>query len=83
MQVPVSSVRQAVEQEPVKVKGVDRMLTQEDIAIILQRPVRWVRQSLLGAGIIKSARIGHSFIVKRTVFEAWVDKGCPGFGKRV
>lgn len=58
---------------------IKKLLTQEDIAVILCRPVRWVRENLLATGIIKSVRLGKSsYRVSPDVFDEWVKLGCPG-----
>ena len=62
------------------VKGIEPMLTQEDIAQVIDKPVRWVREHLLVTGVIKAVRFGGaSYRVRPEVFRAWLDKGCPGF----
>lgn len=64
------------------VKGFERMMTQEDISLVVEKPVRWVREHLLVTGVIKSVRFGGaSYRVRPEVFRAWLDKGCPGFKK--
>ncbi len=63
-----------------EVKGFERMLTQEDIAQVLDKPVRWVRERLLVTGVIKAAKFGEaSYRIRPEIFRAWLDKGCPGF----
>ena len=66
------------------VKGFERLLTQEDIALVVDKPVRWVRERLLVTGVIRSVRFGEaSYRVRPEVFRAWLDKGCPGFSRKI
>ena len=56
------------------------MLTPEDIAIIIQRPVRWVREKLFQTGVLRSVRFGaNEWRTKREWFEAMLEKGATGF----
>ena len=63
-----------------KAKGFDRMLTQEDIAFVISRPVRWVREKLLKTGVIKSVRFGgNSYRVTQANFAEFIAHGNTGF----
>ena len=63
------------------------LLTPEDIAIAIKRPVRWVREHLLKTGKLRCMRFSATcWRVRREDFEALVEKGAPGFrysGKRI
>ena len=66
------------------VKGIEPMLTQEDIAMVIDKPVRWVREHLLATGVLDSACFGgNSYRVTQATFRRWLDKGCPGFRAKV
>jgi hypothetical protein len=66
------------------VKGIEPMLTQEDIAQVIDKPVRWVREHLLATGILEAACFGgNSYRVTQATFRKWLDKGCPGFRAKV
>lgn len=63
-----------------KVKGFDQMLFVEDVAIILRRPVRWVRENLINSGVLPSIRIGgNSVRIKPSAFEKFMDNQNNGF----
>ena len=60
------------------------MLTQEDIALIIEKPVRWVREHLLATGVLESALFGgNSYRVTQVVFRKWCERGCPGFKTKI
>ncbi len=62
------------------VKGVDTLLTPEDIAQIIQRPVRWVREKLIEPGILKTVSFGgNSKRVRPRDWEAFLEKGQTGY----
>lgn len=66
------------------VKGIEPMLTQEDIAQVIDKPVRWVRENLLATGVLESACFGgNSYRVQPAVFRKWCERGCPGFKSKV
>jgi hypothetical protein len=63
-----------------KVKGFDRMLSPADIAIVIGRPVRWVREKLIKTGVIASLKFGgNSVRVRADDFRTYLDKGATGF----
>lgn len=65
--------------QAVEVKGFRRMLTLEEIAVILKRPVRYVRESLVKPGIIPAKKLGgNSYRVRPEAFETWLESGPTG-----
>ena len=60
------------------VKGFEQFLTPEDIAVLLQRPVRYVRESLLIPKIIRATKTGgNSCRVHPDDYRRWISSGCP------
>jgi len=60
------------------VKGFEQFLTPEDIAFLLQRPVRYVRESLLIPRIIRATKTGgNSWRVDPDEYRRWKAQGCP------
>jgi hypothetical protein len=60
------------------VKGFEQFLTPEDIAFLLQRPVRYVREKLLVTRIIRAGKTGgNSWRVDPDEFRKWKAAGCP------
>lgn len=65
---------------PVEVKGIECLLTPEDIARIVQRPVRWVRDKLLKPGLVKTIPFGgNSQRVRPRDWQAFLERGQTGF----
>ena len=63
-----------------KVRGVERLLTENDIAILIGRPVRWVREKLLKTKILPSVKFGgNSYRVQMRHYVEMLDKGKTGF----
>lgn len=63
-----------------KVKGIDKMLTQEDVAAIISRPVRWVREQLLSTGVLKSTKFGaREYRIRPIDLTDLVARGNAGF----
>jgi len=61
-----------------EVKGFEQFLTPEDIAFLLQRPVRYVRETLLKRRVIRATKTGgNSWRVVPADFRGWIEKGCP------
>lgn len=46
-------------------------MTTEDVAVILNRSVRWTRENLLLTGRIRCLRVGRELRVKPDDFRAW------------
>ena len=66
-----------------KVKGVEKLLTQEDIAEVLAVNVRFVREQLIQTGLIPSFSLGpRSYRVRPRDLQVYIEKGCPGFKHR-
>lgn len=63
------------------VKGIDQLLTPEDIAVLIKRPVRFVREKLLKPhGVLKSVKFGgNSYRVRPVDFAEFLAKGQTGF----
>lgn len=63
-----------------RVNPSDRLLSPNDIAILIGRPVRWVREKLFKTGVLRSVRFGaNGWMTKREWFEAFLEKGATGF----
>lgn len=77
LSIPVPGSRHAL------VKGFERWLTQEDIALVLGMSVRWVRENLLKTSVLPCTPFGpNSYRVRPADFRHWQDNGCPGFEPR-
>lgn len=62
------------------VKGIAVMLTAEDVAEVLRKPVRFVREKLLKTGSLPSVKLGgNSWRVDPDAFRAWQARGATGF----
>lgn len=60
------------------VKGFEQFLSSEDIAFLLQKPVRYVREQLLVSKIIKATKAGgNSWRIVPDDFRRWIAAGCP------
>lgn len=62
------------------VKSSDRLLNQNDVAILIGRPVRWVREKLFKTGVLRSVRFGaNEWRTKREWLDAMIERGATGF----
>lgn len=60
------------------IKSFEQFLTPEDIASLLQRPVRYVRESLLLTKVIRATKTGgNSWRVDPDEWRRWRAAGCP------
>jgi hypothetical protein len=64
-----------MEQQAMKtVCGVEVLMDPGQVAIVLGRPVRWVRESLLKPGLLRSVRLGgNSFRVRPSELARWIE----------
>lgn len=61
------------------VKGFERMLTLNEVAEVLQRPVRYVREDLVKPGILPAKKLGgNSWRVHPVAFRNWLESGVTG-----
>ncbi len=61
------------------VKGFEAMLTADDVAKLVGRPVRWVRENLLKTGALKAKRMGgNCWRVVPAVYREWERNGVTG-----
>lgn len=61
------------------VKGLEAMLTAEDVARLVSRPVRWVRENLLKTGAIRAKRMGgNCWRVPPAAYREWEANGATG-----
>lgn len=62
-----------------EIKGFWQFLTINDVAIIIQRPVRYVREELVKTGILPAKKMGgNSWRIVPEDFEAWKRSGVTG-----
>lgn len=62
------------------VKGLEVMLTAEDVAEVVRKPVRFVREKLLKTGSLKGVKLGgNSWRVDPAAFREWQERGATGF----
>lgn len=60
------------------IKGIDPMCTIADLAQIMDRPKRWVREKIVNGRLIPQAAGGNAARFRPLDVKAWIDKGCPG-----
>ena len=54
--------------------GVEVLMDPGQVAIVLGRPVRWVRESLLKPGLLRSVRLGgNSWRVRPSELARWIE----------
>ena len=62
------------------VKGVDRMLTAAEVAEIIRKPVKFVRDKLLVPGVLKGIKLGgNGWRVRPSDLDRFIDGGATGF----
>lgn len=62
------------------VKGIAVMLTAEEVAEVLRKPVRFVREKLLKTGSLPGVKLGgNSWRVDPERFREWQARGATGF----
>lgn len=62
------------------VKGIEAMLTAEEVAALLKRPARFVREKLLKTGVLKGVRLGgNCWRVDPAEYRDFVARGVTGF----
>lgn len=62
-----------------KVKGFEAMLTLNEVAQVLRRPVRYVREQLVAPGILPAKKLGgNSWRVRPEAFRRWLEQGETG-----
>ncbi len=55
--------------------GVECLLDPGQVATVLGRPVRWVRENLLKSGSLRALRLGgNSWRVRPSELQKWIDK---------
>ena len=63
-----------------QIKGLDEMLTPEDIAALIKRPKRFVLQRLIKTQVIRSVKFGgNSYRVTTRDFQEFLLKGQTSF----
>lgn len=61
------------------VRGFERLLTLAEVAQVLRRPVRYVREQLVAPGILPAKKLGgNSWRVRPEVFRRWLEAGETG-----
>lgn len=59
--------------------GVERLLAPEDVAEVIQRPVRYVRERLLNSGELPAVRFGkRGWRVRRADLDEWLKRKAKG-----
>ncbi len=62
------------------VKGVDKMLDQNDVAMVIGKPVRWVREHLLKTRLLRAVKMGgNSWRIRPEDLERLIERGNLGF----
>ena len=62
------------------IKGIERLMTAQEVAEVLRRPLEWVRENLLKTGVLEASKIGgNSWRVKPSVLQKFIDGGFNGF----
>ena len=63
------------------VKGVEALLTVNDLALLMQKPTRFVR-SLIKSGALRGIKLGgNSWRVTRAEWDRFISKGATGGGE--
>lgn len=54
------------------IKGIDNMLTLQDVAALIGKPIRFVRERLVNTGVLKAKRItSRDYRIRPQDFAAW------------
>ena len=62
------------------IKGCERLLTAEEVAALIGKPVRFVREELLKPGVLKGKKFGgNSWRIPPRAFRDFIEKGETGF----
>lgn len=62
-----------------RVRGIEVMLTLPEVAAVVRRPVRYVRESLVKPGILPAKKLGgNSWRVRPEALREWMESGATG-----
>jgi len=63
------------------VQGVEKLLTMNDVAMLIDRPVRFVREKLIRTGVLPHVMFGgNSVRIRPADYSKMIEKGATGFG---
>lgn len=64
----------------IKIRGMDKLLTLDDVAEIIGKPTRWVRDKLIKTSVLPSVKFGgNSIRIRPADLEKMLARGTTGY----